>query len=31
MYGKDAQNINVENMNDVARTLNQKFLDVSDK
>jgi cobalamin biosynthesis protein CobT len=31
MYGRDAQNINVENMNDVARTLNQKFLEVSDK
>lgn len=31
MYGRDAQNINVENMNDVARTLNQKFLEVSSK
>lgn len=31
MYGRDAQNINVENMNDVAKTLNQKFLEVSDK
>jgi hypothetical protein len=29
MYGKDAQQINVENMNDVARSINRKFLEVS--
>lgn len=28
MYGKDAQFINVQNINEVARTLNKKFLEV---
>lgn len=29
MYGKDAQQIDVENMNDVAKSINRKFLEVS--
>ncbi len=29
MYGKDAQQINVENINDVAKSINKKFLEVS--
>ncbi len=28
MYGKDASNINVENVSEVARTMNKKFLEV---
>jgi len=29
MYGRDAQLINVENMNEVAKSINRKFLEVS--
>jgi hypothetical protein len=31
MYGKDAQMIDVSNINDVAKTINRKFLEVSSK